>query len=38
MVKTQKYSFILDSFDVDKHYSIFIDENEINVIKKKIWL
>ena len=29
----QKYSFVLDSFDVDKHdvESIFIDETEINV-------
>jgi transposase-like protein len=29
----QKYSFVLDSFDVDKHdvNSIFIDETEINV-------
>jgi hypothetical protein len=33
----QKYSFVLDSFDVDKHdvNSIFIDETEINVGWKK---
>jgi len=32
----QKYSFVLDSFDVDKHdvNSIFIDETEINVRAK----
>jgi len=32
----QKYSFVLDSFDVDKHdvNSIFIDETEINVKTK----
>jgi len=36
----QKYSFVLDSFDVDKHdvNSIFIDETEINVGGKKAWL
>jgi transposase-like protein len=33
----QKYSFVLDSFDVDKHdvNSIFINETEINVGWKK---
>jgi hypothetical protein len=33
----QKYSFVLDSFDVDKHdvNSIFIDETEINFSWKK---
>jgi len=32
----QKYSFVLDSFDVDKHdvNSIFVDETEINVKTK----
>jgi len=32
----QKYSFVFDSFDVDKHdvNSIFIDETEINVRAK----
>jgi Transposase and inactivated derivatives len=36
----QKYSFVLDSFDVDKHdvNSIFIDETEINIGGKKAWL
>jgi len=36
----QKYSFVLDSFDVDKHdvNSIFIDKTEINVGGKKAWL
>jgi len=35
----QKYSFVLDSFDVDKHdvNSIFIDETEINV-SWKLWV
>ena len=35
----QKYSFIFDSFDVDKHdvNSIFIDETEINV-GGKLWV
>jgi len=35
----QKYSFVLDSFDVDKHYvnSIFIDETEIN-IRVNLWV
>ena len=36
----QKYSFVLDSFDVDKRdvNSIFIDETEINIGGKKAWL
>ena len=36
----QKYSFVLDSFDVDKHdvNSIFVDETEINIGGKKAWL
>jgi hypothetical protein len=36
----QKYSFVFDSFDVDKHdvNSIFIDETEINIGGKKAWL
>ena len=35
----QKYSFVFDSFDVDKHDvdSIFIDETEINV-RAKLWV
>ena len=35
----QKYSFVLDSFDVDKHdvNSIFIDETEIN-FSGKLWV
>ncbi|MFP3214222.1 MAG: hypothetical protein RXR18_03310 [Nitrososphaeria archaeon] len=35
----QKYSFVLDSFDVDKHdvNSIFIDETEIN-FSWKLWV
>ncbi|MFP3223258.1 MAG: hypothetical protein RXR21_06330 [Nitrososphaeria archaeon] len=35
----QKYSFVLDSFDVDKHEvnSIFIDETEIN-IRVNLWV
>jgi len=40
MEMDQKYSFIFDSFDVDKHDAnfIFIDETEINVGGKKAWL
>ncbi|MFP3132945.1 MAG: hypothetical protein RXR19_02390 [Nitrososphaeria archaeon] len=36
----QKYSFVLDSFDVDKHdvNSIFIDRTEINVREAWLWL
>ncbi|NAY82126.1 MAG: hypothetical protein GU362_04510 [Thaumarchaeota archaeon] len=35
----QKYSFVLDSFDVDKHEvnSIFIDRTEIN-FRGKLWV
>ncbi|MFP3131248.1 MAG: hypothetical protein RXR51_06705 [Nitrososphaeria archaeon] len=35
----QKYSFVFDSFDVDKHdvNSIFIDETEIN-FSGKLWV
>ena len=36
----QKYSFIFDSFYVDKHNlnSIFIDETEINVREAWLWV
>ena len=36
----QKYSFVFDSFDVDKHdvNFIFIDETEINVREAWLWV
>ena len=36
----QRYSFVLDSFDVDKHdvNSIFINETKINVREAWLWV
>jgi len=34
----QKYSFVFDSFDVDKHDVIFIDETETNVREAWLWV